>query len=148
MRALNETLEDLVKAQDQNTQAIQRAFSMVDVHQQILQRITRELVQLVAMTGSSGTGALKLRGDFSLDMTAYYQEYRDVAKNAGQDAADVACVIWSQGASPEEAVAKAQQEVASRSESDEQPPDLNYEVEYFGGNNGTNRTEQVASGTT
>lgn len=146
IRALNQSVENMEKAFNENMEAMKKAFSMVDVHQQILMRITREVAKVAVVSGSAGTGPLKLTKNFDLDLPAYYQEYRDVAAGAGPEASDYACVMWSQGMGPEEAIAAAQQQLASE-ETNEEAADLDYEVEYFGGTNGKDRNQQIETGT-
>lgn len=154
VRSLHGTVQNFVKAQESNLQNIQRAFSMVDTHQQILARITRDLASTVFnvrrlfvdgdITLTPGDfGVLKLRTDGTLDMHAYYETYRKVGTAAG-DAADLAVLIWSQGQDPEEAVTRAKLERQRQLEAGEKPAqELDYETEEFGGNSGQDHHEQV-----
>lgn len=127
---------------------------MVDVHQQILQRLAREVttaltrVRRLQIDGNvdmhlSDFGTLKVREDGTLDMHGYYEDYRTVASQAGPRYADLAVVLWSQGATTEEAVARAILEKDRQVESGAPAVDPDYEEEFFGGDHGQNHHEQV-----
>lgn len=127
---------------------------MVDVHQQILQRLAREvtvaLTRVRRLQVDSNTdmtledfGDLKVREDSTLDMHGYYEDYRNVAQQAGPRYADLAVVLWSQGATVEEAVARAKVEKDRQVESGAPAVDPDYEEEFFGGDHGQNHHQQV-----
>jgi hypothetical protein len=154
IRSLHETISQFVKIQQQNTEGIRKAFSMTDVHQQILQRITRDLTFALVevrrlfvdgdVTAAKGDlDPLKIHPDGTLDMHAYYQEYRELGVAAGPEHADLALVIWSQGNSPEESLDRAKLEKVKQATSAEPVKDPDYEEVYFGGEHGENHHEQV-----
>lgn len=149
-------LKEMEKTHSHNTHELRKAFGMVDMHQQVLMRLSRDTTgALVSVRrlqvdgdvtkGPGDLGVLKLREDNSLDMHAYYEEYRKTAEAAG-DAADVAVVLWSHGYTPEEAVERATVEHERRMARPvaEEPAaeDLDYEVEQFGGNLVQNHHQQ------
>lgn len=157
VRSIHQTIENFIKAQKQNTESIRKAFSMTDVHQQILQRITRDLTFAVSETrrlfvdgdvtqAKGDLGMLKLRPDGTLDMHAYYQEYRELGVAAGPEHADLALVVWSQGNTPEESIDRARLEKVKQAESAKPAEDPDYEEEYFGGDHGEDHHEQIAEG--
>jgi hypothetical protein len=154
---MNQQLQELGAAYNENLEGSRKAFSMSDVHHQVLLRVVRELALAVAgvrklsVDGDvdfslSDLAPLKLRTDGMLDMRSYYEEYRTVAETAGVKNADVAVVLWSQGYSPEDAVARAT--VVTENQAEQVAAgvpvvDPDYEDEYFGGNSGQNHHEQV-----
>lgn len=134
IQSLERTIGNFIKAQDLNTRAIQNAFSMVDMHQQILQRVVRD----VARVGAAAI--IHRHADGTLNLPLYYQLYRAVAEDAGPEAAELACILWSQGYTPVEAVERAKLERLARKAELGEPQavaseELDYETEYFGGNN-------------
>jgi len=154
VRSLHSTIENFVKAQDANLQSIQKAFSMVDVHQQILQRLAREVttaltrVRRLQVDGNvdmalDDFGELKVREDGTLDMHSYYEDYRNVASLAGPRYADLAVVLWSQGSTVEDAVERAKVEKDRQVASGEPVVDPDYEEEFFGGDHGKDHHQQV-----
>ena len=86
---------------------------------------------------------MKLHDEGTLNLGAYYEEYRQVAEAAGPAHADLAVVIWTKGNSPEEAVSRATLE-HTRQPADGKRDDGDYETEYFsgGGNSGQNHQQQ------
>lgn len=150
VRALRQAFESLSKANKENLLEIQRAFSMSDIHQQILGRIVRDLTRSVAnlqgflvLDRANGIDlTLKLK-DGVLDVPAYYAEFREVVQTAGEKLGDTAAIFWSQGASPTEAVERAKLRVQ---ENNDPVEETNYEIEYFGGTNGKGSDQQVAQG--
>lgn len=154
VRALHGTIDNFVKAQEENLRSIQKAFSMVDVHQQILQRLAREVtvaltrIRRLQVDGNvdmepSDFGDLKVREDGTLDMHGYYEDYRNLCTLAGPKYADLAVVIWSQGATIEAAVERAKVEKDRQVETGKPSEDPDYEEEFFGGDYGQNHHQQV-----
>lgn len=153
LRSLVGAVEDLMKVQENNAQEVYRALSMVDAHQQVLSRVTRDLaegllnarrLQLAGdITPCDGDlGRLKLQhGSFELDLNAYYGELAQVQELAGREVMDVATVLWIRGDSVEDAVAHAKLGVQSPP-AHEEPSDSDYVIEHFGGNSGQNHQQQ------
>jgi hypothetical protein len=155
VQRLSATVDNLIQAQNENVKGIHKAFAMSDVHQQVLQRVARDLtiamigVRKLSVDGSvdfhlADFAPLKLHEqDGVLDLSAYYKEYRELGEAAGQEFADLALIIWSQGQSPEEALERAKLEqtrrAASKVTSDQ---DEDYETEFFGGTNGQSHHQQ------
>lgn len=154
IKSLITAVTGLGQVQEQNSQQIYRALAMVDVHQQVLARVTRDLAFAVTearrmqlagdFTQAVGDlGDLKLNDERTLNMGAYYEEYRQVADLAGQEAVDIAVVLWSQGYEVEDAVARAKLERNRQAAAGEKKSDPDYEVEHFGGNvSGQNHQQQ------
>jgi len=136
VKALTKQVEALNAVNRQNLQTIQRAFSMVDMHQQIQGRVTHDIAStLDALKGfvvADSPNYVKMR-DGELDMSAYYAEFKQTVTLAGEEYGDAAAILWSQGASPEEAVNCAKLQTEERPE---QVEDTEYEVEHFGGSHG------------
>ncbi len=154
VRSLHQTINNIISANSQNVRNIQNAFGMVDVHQQVLHRIVRDLTMGVyqarrlfvegqVSSTLSDLGPLKLREDGTLNMHSYYEECQAVANAAGQDKADQAIAFWSQGCSPEVAVKRASLGLDKAAERQEDESDQDYDVEHFGGSNGQDHHEQV-----
>jgi hypothetical protein len=131
--------------------AIQQAFSMTDVHQQVLQRVIRDLTLAITKggvdsEGNSVLGPLKYFTEGKLNLQAYYEEYRTVGESAGEQDAEVALIMWSQGFTPEDALLRARVEREQRSLHTDQTadtPDPDYEVQFFGGTDGQSHNQQV-----
>jgi hypothetical protein len=153
LKSLIADFENFNEAYNQNLEAFRKGFSMMDVHQQVLLRLTRDLtgglikVRKLQVDGDVSLsihdfGELKLHPEGELNLGAYYEEYRKVAEAAGPEHADLAVVIWSKGASPEAAVERATLE-HTRQVAQEARDDGDYETEYFsGGSNGQDRQQQ------
>lgn len=158
IRALTTAFEKFSEVNSENLVGIRKAFNMVDVQQYVLQRVARDLAVGVSrarrlqvdgdVTLSSGDlGPLQLREDGTLNMRGYYEDYRMTATQAGPKNADLAVVLWSQGYTIEEAVARASLEnsrpVEQTEERGDPPIDPDYDVEHFGGDYVQNHHEQV-----
>lgn len=153
VRALSATVQNLVKANENNTHEIVKAFSQVDIHQQILARITRDLTEAVTtarrlqvdgdVTGAKqDLGPLKVDDAGLLHMAAYHAEYRQVSTDAGPTYAQLACLLWSYGRDPEQAIQEAKSQIDGKVESGTPVPDELYQDEYFGGTSGQNHQQQ------
>jgi hypothetical protein len=144
--ALRKAVEDQMRVQRQNTSEIQKAFSMVDMHQQVLQRVIRELA-FGLKDGS--TSHISLHEDGRLNLEAYYQQWRDVAQKAGPEYAMLAVVVWSHGYTPEQAIEHAKVEVERQKQqthqSSDAPVETDYEVEQFGGTSGQDHHQSVSA---
>jgi hypothetical protein len=141
VQALIGTVNNLVNANQHNTREIANAFMRVDMHQQVLQRVVRDITDVLQDATLNSYSAIKLSSDGALDLHAYYEEWRKAAVEAG-DKGDVATVLWSQGESVEDAVTRAKLSPEDRTA--EQPAaDNGYEVEHFGGNLGKDHHQQV-----
>lgn len=158
VRHLLDTVEKMSQVNKENAEAIQKAFAMVDVHHQVLQRVTRDLtgavvrVRKLQVDGDVNLHAsdfedLKLFPEGGLNLASYYEEYRKVGEAAGEELADIALLVWSQGASPEGAVERARVEKEARErrfeKATDEAPDADYEEHFFGGTDGQSNHEQV-----
>src|SRR5688572_12434277 len=90
VRSLVSTVNQLAEAHTHNVNEIKRAFAMNDANQQIMQRVLRDVATVAAVSGSVGLGALRMKADMTLDLPAYYEEYRKVGVEAGDRDADLA----------------------------------------------------------
>lgn len=153
LKALIEDFENFGKAYNQNLEAINKGFAMVDVHQQVLLRVARDIsgalvrVRKLQVDGDVNLTKfdfeeLKLHDEGTLNLGAYYEEYRKTAEAAGPEHADIAVVIWSKGASPEDAVQRATVEKARQTAEGSHDNDVDYETEYFGGTSGQDHQQQ------
>lgn len=140
--ALEKQMTWFRQAQVRNVEMLHQSMSMVDMHQQILQRVSREVVHALV---NETTQHISLHPDGRLNMQAYYEAYRKVIETAGQKYAEIAVVIWSQGHSIEESIERAKLEVDNRNTPEASESDSDYEVESFGGNLDQSSNEQVAS---
>lgn len=70
--ALEQTVQALVKAQNENLQHLQQAFHMVDAHIWVLQRLGKDLTE----------NAVEKNEDGTLKLEAYYQRFNDSVKEA------------------------------------------------------------------
>jgi hypothetical protein len=149
------------KVQKENQEQILRAFSMSDVHTQVLQRVARDLGKALVSVRKrqvdgdvtlhpSDFADLKLHPEGELHLSAYYEEYQKVGTAAGEKDADVALSLWAQGMEPEVAVDQAREQrelrearkaagIRSVSDSDE---DELYETQHFGGTSGQSHQQQ------
>jgi hypothetical protein len=150
VRALVGAIKQIEETIVHNTEELRNAFSMVDMHQQVLQRITRDLTLAASMGGHDQEGnlvlgPLRLRDDKTLDMRAYYTDWRKAATLA-TGAPDLGAILWSHGYTVEEAAERANLEAERRkaAQAPSEEPESNYEIEHFGGNLGQNHHEQDA----
>ena len=128
-------------AQTQTIEMLHTAMSMADMHQQILQRVSREVVYAL-VKGTTDHIALHVEGH--LNLQSYYEAYRAVVEAAGQKYAELAVVIWSRGHSLEDAVARAKLEIDNRDTPEATESESDYEVESFGGDFGKSSDDPVS----
>lgn len=152
IRALRGAVDNLMEVQKTNLKEIAVAFTMVDMHQQVLMRVARDtsaaLVNVrrlqtdgdVTLSGADFLG-LRTTPEGELDVTAYYNEYAKVVETAGEAHAEKAVAFWARGCSIEESVERAK--LSDEAELAEEPSTEEvYEVEHFGGTNGQGSHEQ------
>lgn len=151
VEALVGTVKNLVQTQQNNLQEIQRAFTLVDVHQQILSRVARDLAiavsQKVTHVDLGLLGPLKINAGLQLDMDAYYKEFNEVAMAAGIEAEDAAVHLWAQGISPADAVAHAKLALERQVVQTQEVPESDYVIEHFGGSSGQDHQQQESTST-
>lgn len=143
---LEQGFNELASAYNENVQTVYQAFSHVDMHTHIIQRVLHDIVSANA-SGYLGR-VLVTEDNLALDLPKYYKEYERLHGSAPEKGKDVSMVAWAHGKTVEEAIEMAKTAIAESEKAEEEVPppaaeegEEDYETEHFGGDYGDHHNQ-------